>query len=278
MEKMRNKIRKRLSAKNSFKIWSAAIVFFLTFFHLYLINRFPQTDIISNEILLGIVLVLIGYLWIQELRDREKLQAINLALIEAKTQLEHAEIDTITTLVLTEEAKDPYVRGHSKRVTRCALEIAEALGFSENERKVIGRAGILHDIGKIGISDAILHKPDKLNDEEWAVIKKHPHRALEILEPLKFLTKEKEAICHHHERFDGKGYPDGLKGEEIPLEARILSVADSFDAMNSERPYRKPLPEDVVISELKKGSGSQLDPKIVAIFLDLLKNKPSLWE
>lgn len=275
---MRNKIRKRLSAKNSFKIWSAAIVFFLTFFHLYLINRFPQTDIISNEILLGIVLVLIGYLWIQELRDREKLQAINLALIEAKTQLEHAEIDTITTLVLTEEAKDPYVRGHSKRVTRCALEIAEALGFSENERKVIGRAGILHDIGKIGISDAILHKPDKLNDEEWAVIKKHPHRALEILEPLKFLTKEKEAICHHHERFDGKGYPDGLKGEEIPLEARILSVADSFDAMNSERPYRKPLPEDVVISELKKGSGSQLDPKIVAIFLDLLKNKPSLWE
>ena len=263
---------------NTFKLWLVAIIFILTFFHLYSLYRYPQSDIVSNEILLGIVLVLVGYLWIQELRDRYRLQKINQALIETQRQLEHAEMGTIATLVLTEEAKDPYVRGHSKRVTRAAVEIAQELGLSEENCKIIERAGILHDIGKIGISDVILHKPDKLDEEEWTVIKKHPQRAAEILEPLKFLTKEIEIICHHHERFDGKGYPDGLKTEDIPLGARILAVADTFDAMNSERPYRKPLPEDAITAELKKNSGSQFDPRIVNTFLDLLKKKPSLWE
>lgn len=262
---------------NTFKLWLVAIIFSLTFLNLYAIYRYPQAGIISNEFLLGTVLVLVGYLWIQELRDRERLQAINTALVGAQRQLQHAEVNTITTLVLTEEAKDPYVRGHSRRVTKCAVEIAQELGFSEEECKVIERAGILHDIGKIGISDAILNKPDKLNEEEWAIIKKHPQRGAEILEPLKFLNKEVEMIAHHHERLDGKGYPDGLKGEAIPQGARILAVADSFDAMNSERAYRKPLPEDVIIKELKDASGSQLDPHIVAAFLNLLKKKPSLW-
>lgn len=263
---------------NTFKLWLVAIVFLLTFFHLYALYRYPQANIVSNEILLGAVLVLVGYLWTQELRDRYRLQKINEALVKAQGQLEHAEIDTISTLVLTEEAKDPYVRGHSKRVTKCATEIAQELGLPESDLRVIERAGILHDLGKIGISDSILHKPDKLNEEEWVVIKKHPQRAVEILEPLKFLSREKGMIAHHHERFDGKGYPDGLKGEVIPLGARILAVADTFDAMNSERPYRKPLPEDVIISELKGGSGTQFDPHIVDIFLNLLKTKPSLWE
>ena len=263
---------------NTFKLWLVALIFFLTFFHLYAIYKFPQIRILSNEVLLGLVLTLVGYLWIQELRDRERLQSINLALIKAQRQLEHAQIDTIATLILTEEAKDPYVRGHSKRVTRCAVELAQELGFSQEQRKIIKRAGILHDIGKVGISDAILRKPAKLNEEEWTVIKKHPRRATEILEPLSFLTKEKEMICHHHERFDGKGYPDGLKAEEIPLGARILAVVDTFDAMNSERPYREPLAEDAIISELKNVCGNQFDPGVVTAFLGLLKKKPSLWE
>ena len=229
---------------NTFKLWLVALIFILTFFHLYSISRYPQSNIVSNEILLGLVLVLVGYLWIQELRDRVRLQAINTALLETQTHLERAEIDTISTLVLTEEAKDPYVRGHSKRVTRCAVEIAKELGMIEKESKVIERAGFLHDIGKIGISDVVLHKPAELNEMEWLLIRKHPQRAVEILEPLKFLTKEKEMILHHHERFDGKGYPDGLEGEGIPSGARILAVADTFDAMNSARPYRDPLPED----------------------------------
>jgi len=270
--------KKESRISNTFKLWLVAIIFFLTFFHLYAIYNYPRTRIISNEVLLGLVLTLVGYLWIQELRDRERLQAINLALIKAQRQLEHAEIDTIAALILAEEAKDPYVRGHSKRVTRCAVEIAQELGFSQEQCKTIERAGILHDIGKIGISDAILRKPAKLNEEEWTVIKKHPRRAAEILEPLRFLTKEKEMICHHHERFDGKGYPDGLKAEEIPLGARILAVVDTFDAMNSERPYRKPLAEDAIISELKNACGNQLDRGVVTAFLGLLKKKPSLWE
>ena len=263
---------------NTFKLWMVAVIFLLTFFQLYSINRYPHADIVSDEIVLGVVLILLGYLWIQELRDRYRLQAVNMALIKAQGQLERAEIDTIATLILTEEAKDPYVRGHSKRVTRCAVELARELGLSEKECKTIERAGILHDIGKIGISDLILHKPGSLNQEEWVVIKKHPRRAIEILEPLRFLTKEKEIICHHHERFDGKGYPDGSKGEEIPPGARIMAIADTFDAMNSERPYRKPLSEEAIVSELKNASGNQLDPRIVTTFLKLLTKKPSLWE
>lgn len=262
----------------SFKIWVVAIIFLLTFFHLYAITRHPQTKIVSSEILLGIALSLVGYLWIQELRDRERLKRINIALVETQVRLERAQIDTITTLVLTEEAKDPYMRGHSKRVTRCAVEIAKGLGLPEEEQMTIERAGILHDIGKIGISDAILGKLDKLNEEEWAVLRKHPRRAVEILEPLKFLSKEKEIICHHHERYDGQGYPDGLKAEEIPLGAKILAVADTFDAMNSERPYRGSLPKDAIISELKNTSGSQLDPLIVTTFLGVVERVPGIWE
>jgi len=266
------------SASNTFKLWLVAIIFLLTFFHLYAIYQYPKTSIVSAEVLLGIVLVLVGYLWIQELKDRSNLQKINTALVKAQEQLKHAELDTITTLVLTEEAKDPYVRGHSKRVTKCAVELAEELGLCEEDRQIIERAGILHDLGKIGISDAVLHKPDKLNEEEWVAIKRHPQRATEILEPLQFLVKEKEIICHHHERVDGKGYPDGLKAEGIPLGARILAVADSFDAMNSKRAYRDPLPEDIIVSELKKACGSQLDKQLVEAFLKLLNKKPSLWE
>ena len=263
---------------NTFKIWLVGTIFFLTFFHVYSLYVYPRYEIISNEILLGVVLTLVGYLWIQELRDRHRLSGINQGLVNAQKDLERAEVDAISTLVLTEEAKDPYVRGHSKRVTRCAMEIAIELGLGKNEQKIIERAGILHDLGKIGISDVILHKPGKLSPEEWVIIKKHPQRATEILGPLKFLEKEKGIVGHHHERFDGKGYPDGLKNEEIPLGARIISVADTFDAMNSERSYRKPIPEDKIVKELRDVAGSQLDPNIVAIFLDLLKKKPSLWE
>ncbi len=271
-------MQKKTFVSNTFKLWLVAIIFLLTFLHLYAIYRYPDVDIVSNELLLGTVLTLVGYLWIQELRDSEGLQTINTALIKAQKELEHAEISAITALILTEEAKDPYVRGHSRRVTKCSAEIAKELGFSDDEQKVLERAAILHDLGKIGISDSILGKPGKLTEEEWAVIKKHPHRAVEILEPLTFLKEEKEMIRHHHERYDGKGYPDGIKAEEIPLGARILAVADTFDAMNSERAYREPLPEDAILAELKNAAGTQLDAKIVKTFLSVLKNKPSLWE
>lgn len=261
-----------------FKLWVVAIIFSLICFHLYSIIAYPDTEIISSEMFLSIVLVLVGYIWMQELRDRNRLELLNKALIKTQEQLKHAEIDTITTLILTEEAKDHYVRGHSRRVAECALAIAQEMGFSEGRQKVVKRAGMLHDLGKIGIIDSILKKPDKLNDEEWKVMKEHPKRAIEILEPLKFLSAEKGIILHHHERLDGKGYPDGIKSDEIPLGARIMAVADTFDAMNSERAYRKPLPRNAIISELKKSSGSQLDPAIVEVFLRLLEKEPRLWK
>ena len=261
-----------------FKLWIVAIIFFIVFLHLYAITTYPQTIIVSSEIILGIVLALIAYLWIQELRDRNRLQALNKALIVAQKQLQQAEIDTIAVLILTEEAKDPYTRGHSEKVAQYSLAMGKAMGFSEEEQSIIERAGILHDLGKIGIVDSILNKPGKLNEEEWEIMKSHPRRALEILEPLKFLPAEKEIILHHHERYSGGGYPDGIKGEDIPIGGRIMAVADTFDAMNSARPYRKALSKEAILSELKRVSGDQLDPSIVSIFLDLLQKNPYFWE
>lgn len=263
---------------NTFKLWVVAIIFFLVFLHFYVITKYPQSNIVSDRISLTIVLVLVVYLWIQEFRDRHRLHLLNKALMNAQEELERAEIDTISVLILTEEAKDPYVRGHSKRVAQYSLAIAKGLGLPKERQKIIERSGILHDLGKLGIADTILKKPGKLNDEEWKIMKEHPRRAIEILKPLKFLSADREIILHHHERYDGGGYPDGLKGEAIPFESRIIAVADTFDAMNSERPYRKSLPKDVIISELKENFGIQLDSSVVTIFLSLLEKNPRLWE
>ena len=267
-----------LFLSNTFRLWVVAFIFFLTCLHLYAIIAYPQIDILPTEIILSVALVLAGYIWIQEFRDRHRLQLLNKALIEAQEQLERDEIDTIATLILSLEAKDAYTRGHSKRVARSSVAIAREMGFSEERKRIIERAGILHDLGKLGVMDNILKKVGKLSDEELKVVKKHPQRSVEILKPLRFLSREKGIIPHHHERYDGGGYLDGLKAEEIPLEARILAVADAFDAMNSERSYRKPLPKDVIISELKKASGSQLDSSVVTVFLNLLEKNPRLWE
>ncbi len=268
----------RAFLSDTFKLWIVAIIFLIVFFHLYAVVVYPNAVIISSEIILGTVLALIAYLWVQELRDRYRLQSLNEALIVAQKRLQEAEIDTIAVLILTEEAKDTYVRGHTKRVSQYALAIAKAMGFSQEEQKIVERAGILHDLGKISIGDSILNKPGKLNDEEWKIMKGHPQRGLEILEPLKFLPVEKEIILHHHERYAGGGYPEGIKGEEISPGARIMAVADTFDAMNSARPYRKPLSKDTILAELEKVSGTQLDPRVVKVFLELLQVNPSFWE
>ena len=263
---------------NTFKLWIMVFIFLLIFLHLYALIVYPVHKLISTEFILSLVLALVGYIWIQEIKDRHRLLQLNEALIKAQVHLERAEIDTIAALILIEEAKDPYVRGHSKRVSEFCLKIAREMGFSEERQKIIERAGILHDIGKLGIADSILQKPGKLDDEEWEIMKKHPRHAVEILEPLKFLVEEKKIVTHHHERYDGNGYPDGLKGEEIPMEARIMAVADTFDAMNSARAYRKALSRDAILSELKRVSGIQLDTSVVDVFLKLLKEDPGLWE
>jgi diguanylate cyclase (GGDEF)-like protein len=178
-------------------------------------------------------------------------------------------LNTIYALAATIEARDPYTYGHSRKVRAYAVALAEAMGLTSEKVAVVSHAALLHDIGKIGIIDGVLNKADKLDDKEWELIKSHPQLSRTIVGHIPSLTPCLPAILHHHERWDGAGYPSGLKGEAIPLEARILSIADAFDAMTSLRPYRAPLPYETAAQELKRCAGSQFDPKLVEIFLSI---------
>jgi putative two-component system response regulator len=177
--------------------------------------------------------------------------------------------NVIYTLALAIEANDPYTRGHSERVSQIGIRIAQELDLSREQQETIRNAGVLHDIGKIGISETILQKPGPLTEDELLVVQDHPEIGEKICAPLRSANKVLTVIRHHQERHDGDGYPDGLKGDEIPIEARIISVADAYDAMTSPRPYRPPMPLRQVLDTLKRESGKQWDPQIVDIFLKL---------
>lgn len=182
--------------------------------------------------------------------------------------------NAIHALVLALEARDPYARGHTERVTRYALAIARLLRFSSADTEILRYAGELHDIGKISIPDFILNKPGKLSPAERAIIQLHPVKGAEVLEPLEFLKTAIPIVRHHHERYDGKGYPDGLEREDIPLMARILACADSFDAMISDRPYRpRSLTVDEALKEIRDNAGSQFDPHIARLFIKMIRQK-----
>ncbi|MEK7851465.1 MAG: HD domain-containing phosphohydrolase, partial [Deltaproteobacteria bacterium] len=190
------------------------------------------------------------------------------------SDLEELFIGTVKSLSSAIDAKSHWTAGHSARVTGYSIDIAKEMGLSEKELKDLELAGLLHDVGKIGTYEAILDKPDKLTDEELAIMRQHPVKGTEILSPIKQLKHVVPVIKHHHEFYDGKGYPDGIKGEEIPLFARILAVADTFDAMKADRPYRKGRTMDFMIVELKRCSGTQFDPKVVEVFLKTLQKQP----
>jgi diguanylate cyclase (GGDEF)-like protein len=180
-------------------------------------------------------------------------------------------LSAIYALVSTVEAKDPYTYGHSRKVNTYAVALAEAIGLSPEEVSRVSTAALLHDIGKIGIPDKVLNKKGKLNKEDWEAIKTHPRLGAIIVGNVPNLVPCVSSILHHHERWDGGGYPEGLKGEEISMEARILAIADSYEAMSSARPYRPALCSEKVLKELRRGAGSQFDPKLVEVFLDLIK-------
>ena len=178
-------------------------------------------------------------------------------------------LSTIYALAATIEARDPYTYGHSRKVATYAVALTEALALPSEKVAIISAAALLHDIGKVGIPDEVLNKADKLSAQEWELINSHPKLSATIVGHVPSLTPCLPAILHHQERWDGTGYPSGLKGESIPLEARILSVADAFDAMTSPRPYRGPMSYREALEELKRGSGSQFDPKLVEAFLPI---------
>jgi len=192
---------------------------------------------------------------------------------ELYTKMRKVYLDTIRALATAIDAKDPYTKGHSERVAKMALALAQELNLPEREIEKIEYTALLHDIGKIGVDERILGKDDGLTDEEFKKIKEHTITGAKIIEPVDFLKDSYKAIYHHHERYDGDGYPDGLKEKDIPLSARIIAVADAYDAMGSDRPYRKKLSQGKIMKELTEQSGKQFDPEVVKALISILSSR-----
>lgn len=198
--------------------------------------------------------------------------------VEKKTQevtAQHEKIERISMQIVKAlsgaiDAKDTYTNGHSTRVADYSKEIARRAGYPEKMQNDIYMMGLLHDVGKIGVPDAIINKPAKLSDEEYSIIQNHPVMGAKILKNITEFPKLVTGARWHHERYDGKGYPDGLCGKEIPMEARIIAVADAYDAMSSRRSYRDELPQSQVRLEVEKGKGTQFDPKFAEIMLHMI--------
>jgi putative two-component system response regulator len=188
-------------------------------------------------------------------------------LQQAYRTLKKAYFDSVKVLAEAIDAKDTYTRGHSDRVRRMSLQIAISLGFTEERMEVLEYGALLHDIGKIGIKDEILSKPGPLSPEEYQTIQQHPLIGVKIVEGIEFFKDKIPMIRSHHEHFDGRGYPDGLAREAIPLEARIIAVPDAFDAMVSLRPHRTAMSLEDILLEMEKYKGKQFDPNILEIFL-----------
>ena len=182
-------------------------------------------------------------------------------------ELEQAYHDTLVVTANAIEMRDHYTVGHTWRVTNFAVELARELGWDDEQLKICEMGGVLHDVGKIAVKDAVLSKPSRLTDEEYAMMKVHPERGAEMMRDVNFLKPLIPYCLYHHERYDGNGYPHSLKGEDIPIEGRVVSVADTFDAMTSSRPYRKGLDPEIAIEELEKGRGTQFDPACVDAFI-----------
>ena len=196
----------------------------------------------------------------------------DMILFDASRQLTEMTLSTVITVANIVDAKDKYAGGHSLRVAMCAKSIAKNLGWTDEECQNLYNAVLLHDIGMISVPDTILNKPGRLENEEYEVIKKHPLAGNEILRDITVLPHLKECVLYHHERWDGKGYPFGKAGEDIPLYARVVAVADAYDAMSSDRIYRKHLSREKIISEFERGRGTQFDPELADVFVFMLKD------
>lgn len=187
------------------------------------------------------------------------------------TQLQESYDQTLAALCAALDVRDRETEGHSRRVAELACAIAREMELPEEEVTHLYRGGLLHDVGKIGIPDAVLHKPGPLTDEEWELMRQHPLLGAHILQGIDFLARAVEVVLFHQERYDGRGYPYGLRGAEIPLLARIFAVADAYDAMTSHRPYRPAMSHEEAVAEILRNSGTQFDPEVVRIFLRVVE-------
>ncbi len=195
------------------------------------------------------------------------------SMAEAAKKLEESSVGAVKTIALAMEARDPYTQGHCLRVRFLARQIAERLGAPPELKRTVEIAALLHDVGKIGVPDCVLLKAGELSDDEFSRIVQHVHNGAEIVSPIPALKDVKTAILHHHERYDGSGYPFGLRGEEIPLASRVIAVADAIDAMRSTRPYRAAFREKEILAELRRVRGTQLDPRIVDVAIGILEDR-----
>jgi putative nucleotidyltransferase with HDIG domain len=207
--------------------------------------------------------------------------AIEQALLFARVRAYADEVEinydaTLKALMAALDAKDQATEGHCERVAKLTVHLARQMGLSDSELVNVERGALLHDVGKIGVPDAVLKKPSSLNDLEWEAMRKHPLLAGVMISKVDFLEGATPILLYHHERFDGSGYPFGLTGDKIPLEARVFSIVDAYDAMTSDRPYRDAMPHSVAMQDIRVNSGSQFDPEVVKAFERLMAQRPDL--
>jgi len=202
-----------------------------------------------------------------------ELREMNANLVKSANEISALNLGLLETLAESIDMHDPYVMGHSRQVTLFAVQIAQRMGLNDSQIELIRKSSLLHDVGKLRIPDTILSKPSRLNSHEYEIIKKHPEAGASLLSRSPSLTNLIPIVKHHHEFYDGQGYPSGLKGNEIPIEARIVSVADAIEAMGADRPYRKAQDVTTIIAELKRCSGTQFDPRIVQVAVKLLEGE-----
>lgn len=207
---------------------------------------------------------------LQDAKSTRTVRELAKEVKELKAQQKTVCEQAVRSILQALDCKDHYTFGHSLRVTHFALRLGEEMGFDDETLYDLEMSALFHDIGKIAVPDAVLLKPARLDDEEFLQMKQHPTKSAEILEGFKPFEEVAKNAKHHHERYDGRGYPDGLKGDEIPLFSRIILIADTFDAMTSTRPYRKGLPYEVAFAELEEFAGSQFDPELVKSFVSAM--------
>lgn len=244
-----------------------------------MMTGFPSSDVIIKALRFGATdFVLKPFrkedIWgtMQRVADKREKALHSQELVDAmrKAVAENYE-QTTKSLILTIDAKDNYTKEHSQRVATLISEFGKFLRLQPDVLSRLYKVALLHDIGKIGVRESILNKPGSLNPEEWKEIQRHPVIGYRIIQPVSFLGEERRAILYHHERYDGNGYPDGLKGEGIPYVARILTIVDSFDAMVTKRPYRNALTIEEVIKEIERNVEKQFDPKLAKLFIKFIR-------